>query len=320
MHKVARYDADRAIDSLETERISQDAADQRAGRAGRAWPWSRASGCGTGRDRLRAHREPEIHRVELSGPVLDIIAWGGDPRSLDWFEPPSPDRVEAALALLDRLGAVSAGTLTDLGRRMQRLPLNPRVSAILLAAGGAREAALACALLSERLVQRSPSVLRPTTTSDVLSAMERERELPPHIVRTAAALQSLVPASRPDPIPEPEFRRALLAGYPDRVARRRAAGSPRVLLASGHGAVVGSESGVREGEFLVALDVTAGRRGEGSEARIRMASLVDREWLAPTETRLEHAFDAESGTGPGRLSRLLRRNRPRGARVTTPTG
>ena len=295
LQKVARFDADRAIDSLETERISQDAADQRAGRAGRLGPgvvirlWNRA-------DRLRAHREPEIHRVELSGPVLDIIAWGGDPRSLDWFEPPSPDRVEAALALLDRLGAVSAGTLTDLGRRMQRLPLNPRVSAILLAAGGAREAALACALLSERLVQRSPSVLRPTTTSDVLSAMERERELPPHIVRTAAALQSLVPASRPDPIPEPEFRRALLAGYPDRVARRRAAGSPRVLLASGHGAVVGSESGVREGEFLVALDVTAGRRGEGSEARIRMASLVDREWLAPTETRLEHAFDAESGT------------------------
>ena len=35
LHKVARYDADRAIDSLTTERIPQDAADQRAGRAGR---------------------------------------------------------------------------------------------------------------------------------------------------------------------------------------------------------------------------------------------------------------------------------------------
>ena len=48
------------------------------------------------------------------------------------------------------------------------------------------------------------------------------------------------------PLDEAQFRRALLAGYPDRVGRRRAPGSPRVLLASGHGAVVGPESGVRE--------------------------------------------------------------------------
>ena len=78
LHKVARYDPDRAVDSLETERISQDAADQRAGRAARLGPgivirlWHRA-------DRLRAHREPEIQRVDLSGTVLDILAWGGDP-------------------------------------------------------------------------------------------------------------------------------------------------------------------------------------------------------------------------------------------------
>ena len=39
---------------------------------------------------------------------------------------------------------------------------------------------------------------------------------------------------------ERTFRRALLAGYPDRVARRRAPGSPKALLASGHGAYVGA--------------------------------------------------------------------------------
>jgi ATP-dependent helicase HrpB len=295
LQKVARFDADRAVDSLETERITQDAADQRAGRAGRLGPglvvrlWDRS-------DRLRPHREPEIHRVDLSGTVLDVLAWGGDPRSFEWFEPPSPERIDAALSLLARLGAATSGKLTDLGRRMQRLPLNPRVSAILLAADGAREAALACALLSERHFQPSLPGHRPTTSSDLLSAVEREGELPPHIVRTAAALQSLVPGARRGPIREAELRRALLAGYPDRVARRRSAGSPRVLLSSGHGAVVGTESGVRDGEFLVALDVTAGRRGEGSEARIRMASLVDREWLTPTETRLEHWLDAGSGT------------------------
>ena len=71
--------------------------------------------------------------------------------------------------------------------------------------------------------------------------------------------------------------------------------SPRVLLASGHGAVVDAQSGVRDGDFLVALDVTAGRRGEGSEARVRMASLVDRDWLSPTHTAFEHWIDESSG-------------------------
>src|SRR5207247_3616280 len=71
LHKVARYDGDRGIDSLETERITADAADQRAGRAGRIAPgvvrrlWD-------ARDRLRPHRAPEIHRVDLAGTVLDV--------------------------------------------------------------------------------------------------------------------------------------------------------------------------------------------------------------------------------------------------------
>ena len=308
LHKVARYDPDRAVDSLETERISQDSADQRAGRAGRVGPgvairlWHPS-------DRLRAHREPEIQRVDLSGTVLDILGWGGDPRAFEWFETPARDRVDAAFELLyrlgatcaGRLGAASAGRLTEAGRRMQRIPLNPRLSAILLAAEGAREAALACALLSERHYQSVPPGQRPTTTSDLLSAVEREGDLPQHVLRTARTLQSHVQATEGTDttarrsIGETQFRRALLAGYPDRVGRRREAGSPRVLLASGHGAVVGPESGVRDGEFLVALDAVAGIPGEGAEARIRMASAVERSWLMPTHTRVEHAFDPDAG-------------------------
>jgi len=294
LHKVARYDPDRAIDSLETERISSDAANQRAGRAARLAPgvairlWHQA-------DRLRPHREPEIQRIDLSATLLDILAWGGDPRTFEWFEAPSADRVSAAFDLLDRLGAIADHRLTDLGYRIQRLPVSPRFSAILLAAGGARAAALACALLSERHYQpdRGP---QPTTTSDLLSAVERERELPAHVLRTAQQLQSLVEDGARRKLDEPGFRRAVLAGYPDRVARRRERGSPRVLLASGHGAVVGPESGVRDGEFIVALDVTAARTGEIAEARIRMASVVERSWLSPTHSRLEHTLDPSSGT------------------------
>ena len=55
---------------------------------------------------------------------------------------------------------------------------------------------------------------------------------------------------------EPDFLRAILSGYPDRVAQRREPGSPNVLLASGTGATMAPESGVRDGEFLVALDIS----------------------------------------------------------------
>jgi len=308
LQKVARYDANRAVDSLDTERVSQDSADQRAGRAGRLGPglairlWSRT-------DRLRPHREPDVARIDLAGTVLEILGWGGDPRSFEWFEAPPADRVSAALALLERLGAVDAsGRLTMPGRRMQRLPVSPRLSAILLAANGSREAALACAVLSERQYRPPSPAVRATTSSDLSSAIDHERDLPRHVVRAADAFERLLRSGTgqrsvdKDAPGETDLRRALLAGYPDRVARRRSAGSPRVLLASGHGASIGPESGVRDAEFLLALDVTAGRRGDLSEAQIRMASAIDRAWLSPTHTRVEHTID------PGGVVRAVSRD------------
>jgi len=286
LHKVARYDSDRAVDSLETERISQDSADQRAGRAGRLGPgmairlWDRA-------DRLRPYREPEIQRVDLSSTVLDVLGWGGDPRSFEWFEPPLPDRLDAAFDLLERLGAIdAAGRLTALGRTMQRVPVTPRLSAILIAAKGARQAALACAVLSERHL---------TPSTDLVSVVDRERDLPRHVVNAANVLQSLTQAKRDSSIGDADLRRALLAGYPDRVARRRSTGSPRMLLTSGHGATLGSDAGARDAEFVVALDVTAGKRGDLSEAQIRMATAIEREWLTATDTRVEHVLDEATG-------------------------
>jgi ATP-dependent helicase HrpB len=148
--KVARYDAERGIDSLTTERVTLDSADQRAGRAGRLGPgivlrlWD-------SRDRLRPHREAEIARVDLAGPILDLLAWGADPRSFDWFEAPSADRVEAALRLLQRLDAVDAGwRITALGRQLARMPLHPRLARILVDGRAAPEVAAVCASLSER--------------------------------------------------------------------------------------------------------------------------------------------------------------------------
>jgi len=297
LHKVARYDADRGIDSLDVERITTDAADQRAGRAGRTAPgivrrlWD-------ARDRLRPHREPEILRIDLSSTVLDVIAWGGDPRRFEWFDRPSEDAIDAAMTLLSRLDAIHGDKLTETGRAMQRLPLHPRLARMLVAADGARQMAQACALLSERhlLPARTAS-----TASDLLSAVDQWSSVPPHVQRVAREIEAIASSSpksrapRPELISETNFRRAVLAGYPDRIAQRREPQSPKVRLASGAGAVIAPQSGVTGGEFMVALDVQASTRPNDADARVRLASLVDREWLLPTGVDVVYRFDETRG-------------------------
>ncbi len=164
-HKVLRYDASRGLDRLELERIP-------------------------------AHREPEIERVDLAGPLLDVLAWGGDPLAFEWFEAPPAARLEAASALLERLGAAAGRRLTPEGEAMHRLPLHPRLSRVLLRAGGGPRAAAVCAVLGEGW-RPSTSGDAPTTDSDVLSAADRLHEAPPSVKAAARELSSRGAPSRP---------------------------------------------------------------------------------------------------------------------------
>ena len=139
-----------------------------------------------------------------------------------------------------------------------------------MSAKGAWPVVQACALLAERhyLPARSH-----TTTSDLLSAIDAWDAADHHVKQAARDIRRTIDRSFMASVAamnEADFRRAILAGYPDRVARRRDAASARVKLASGAGAVLGRESGVVDGEFLVAIDVQAGetsaavvRRSEG---------------------------------------------------------
>jgi ATP-dependent helicase HrpB len=294
-HKVARYDPARAIDSLDLERISQDSADQRAGRAGRTAPGT-AIRLWDSRDRLRVHREAEIARVDLSATVLDVIAWGGEPRTFEWFDAPAPHAIDSALELLHRLNAIGAdGRLTAGGRAMQRMPLAPRLSRILLAAHGAPVAARACALLAER----SATVPRHQATScDLLAAVEHPRDLPPHVVAVARDLEAsakrALGGSMRASISDEDFRRAVLAGYPDRVARRRSLKGDSLLLASGSGARLARESGVINAEFLVAVEMR-GEVGPAAEPLVRVATAIDKDWLDATADEVVHVFDEEAG-------------------------
>jgi len=287
LQKVLRFDPETAVDHLVLEQISLDSADQRAGRAGRTGP-GRATRLWDERMILRPHREPEVRRVDLASPVLDIIAWGGDPRTFEWFERPPEQRIESAIELLKRLGALDARS----AERLRSIPLHPRLARVLLDAG--TNAVRVCALLSEDV--------RNIGSGDALALADSPRldfaarELTRYADRGAGASPAVPPPPRrhrpgaggtageaPAPLDTSAVRRALLAGYPDRVAMRREPGSLRLLLSSGTGAVLAKESGMHGGEFLVALDVSG-----GSEALVRIASVVEREWLAPTHEDVIH--------------------------------
>ena len=309
LHKVARYNGERGVDSLTLERITTDSADQRAGRAARLGPgtvrrlWDQ-------RDRLRPHREPEVQRIDLAQPVLSILGWGGDPRTFEWFERPTDDRLAVALALLERLGLVTDGHATESAQVFRRLPLHPRLARILIDGRGSFEAAAACAWLSEPGRTEGG---HQTTSCDLLPILDAWSRMPFHLKRVAENLErsagAVLGSRKVGHLDETAFRQAVLAGYPDRVARRRA-GNPtkglpplntdKVTLATGHGAVMGRESGVRDGEWLVALDVAATVRLKPdatvpTEATVRSACRIEAEWLVPTRRETVHRIDADTG-------------------------
>jgi ATP-dependent helicase HrpB len=92
-----------------------------------------------------------------------------------------------------------------------------------------------------------------------------------------------------------EIRHALFTGYADRLAKRRAGARDRFVLATGHGATLARDVDVGGAEYLVALDVIGGGRAGVSEATIRAASAVGREWIEPTSIDVEHRLDPGSG-------------------------
>ena len=249
LHKTLRYDTDTAIDHLVTEMISADSADQRAGRAGRTGP-GRATRLWDERMMLRPQREAEVRRIDLTSPILDVIAWGGDPKTFEWFERPAETRIDAALELLRRLGAIEGGKLTATGAKMRELALHPRLARMVIAAGGSRDAIELAVEISEGGVR-----------ADVVR--EIESRAPDTEDRGAVPLE-----------------RAALAAYPDRVAMRREPNAPRLLLSSGTGATLAREIEHTPGDFFVVLDI----RGEYAHRVMR----IEREWLAPDREEVVH--------------------------------
>jgi ATP-dependent RNA helicase HrpB len=312
-----RFDPATGLDRLELGKVSRASADQRAGRAGRQapgiclrlWPaWEHPA--------LPERETPEIARVDLAGPALQLLAWGEpDLAAFDWLEPPDPSALAAATLLLRQLGAVDDHGVTAAGRTMARLPVHPRLARLLVEGhrlGRAAEAALLAALLSERdpfprgVRGAGPRRASRSDLLDRLDALEAfERRKAPEADLNAGAARFVLRArdqlrdlARRElgggegggPGDEPLLR-SLLAAYPDRVARRREPRSPRGVMVGGRGVRLAEESAVLEAPLFLCVDLDAGRSGPLSEALARKASAVEPKWLSGLRTAVELEFD-----------------------------
>lgn len=315
--RVARWDPQRGINTLLIENISQAAAEQRAGRAGRTAPgrcvrlWSK-----TDQENRSVRETPEVRRVELSEPVLALKAGGiHDLDTFPWFDRPEPRALRRALTLLTDLGALDAEEkITDTGRRMAAFPLHPRYARMMLAADEYRcvsAVAIIAALvqgrdilllLSNKRDAEEREDLLGETDSDffhrlTLFGMARKQDfdfgfckrwgIHAQAARFAARLaeqflriarvQGLDDTVRPL---DPEaVRKCLLIGFSDQLALRLDRGTLRCALVHGRKGELRRQSAVRDARLLVAAEVDeVETRGEVT-VFLGLATAVEEEWL-----------------------------------------
>jgi ATP-dependent helicase HrpB len=325
--RVASHAPWSGLSKLVVARVSRASAIQRAGRAGRTRPGRclRLYTKGDFENRPE-HDAPEILRVDLAQLTLDLGAANvGD---IAWLDAPPARALDAARTLLGRLGAFDAsGNVTELGRSMARFGVHPRQARIVLEGvkrGVADAACTAAALLAERDIRVAARTRvggprgatgAATERSDVVAMLDAFRE-----ARDSRFSQSSMRAAGLDPgatlavergrdalariakrerggdeayDDEAALLMCVLAGYPDRVARRVRART--LALGGGGSADLADSSAVRDAPWLVAVDAEEPRAG--GRTLVRIASEIEPDWLLEmfdVRVSIEVSWDAQA--------------------------
>lgn len=251
----ASYQARSGISRLETIAISQAAATQRAGRAGRL-----AAGYCYRLDsveqwqRRPAFEPAEIALADLTALRLEVAVWGCQPADLQWLTPPNAANLAAATTLLQQLQVLDPQEqLTAYGRTLYQFGTDIRLASMLQHARALETAhpgvlwlaVLLAALLEEgRLAQ-----------DDLYQQLQRLQSRHSSYSRQYQQAQQL--AKRLNCLPVSSLPLAwvpvlLLRAYPDRLAQRRGQG---YLLANGAGAALMAEHPLQQQHYLVAVTI-----------------------------------------------------------------
>jgi ATP-dependent helicase HrpB len=294
-----------------------------------------------------AQEKPEVQRLDLAESLLTLYGTELVPTTESWLSAPPAAMLESAQKLLERLGLVEGQRLSVLGRRALALPLHPRLASVVLEGqrlGISDTTCLAAALLAERDIRlnatapsRDSALLGCDCDVDQLIELYRMaeaerfsaqslRRLSLHQSRVASVRSSYQQIRRAleDPRQTPRasaaagrsaepaqgqraLSLALLAGFPDRVARRQKPGGRELILATGHVAQLAEESVAQGANLLLAVEAEdrsqaplllprGTKQAPRHGIRVRLAAPLEAEWLldfaaAGISEKEEYAWD-----------------------------
>lgn len=314
--RSSSFDPRRGMSGLVTTSVSQAAADQRRGRAGRQqsgvcyrlWTQNEQS-------LLPKYAQPEILTADLTQFALELAQWGDfHGTHLKFIDPPPVKHLQQAHSLLKNLGAVNEkGKLTNHGKMLTRFGIHPRLSHMLVRGNELGYASLACdvaALLGERDVMRGRNVDDIDLHSRyhaVKAGNVEDRFLLQRIREQSSRLKKLLETETSHPKVNNEESNALgillALAYPERVAKRREGSGDKYQLSGNTIAVLPKNSALSREEFLAIGDVD----GMGSEVKIFLASAITKDeifkiFTDQIETKDEIYWDEEQ---EGVLSRRV---------------
>lgn len=275
--RKARFHSRHGVMKLETVAISQAAATQRAGRAGRLEPglcvrldtealWQRKAN----------FTPPDICEAELTGLRLDCAGWGAQVDALFWLDSPPAANLQMAEGLLQQLGALNETCkITAHGKAMLALGTDPRLAAMLCSASqleqaGEQGAVWLAALMAVALEQardRSP------LWSQLQSIQQQKNSM---LHQQAEAWRQQLAGKKVVSSSHDLFIRLLCRAYPDRLAVKRGKG---YLLANGAGALLPSEHALQSAPFLMI-----------SQLQLTVHGLMIRQAESLSLTQIENAF------------------------------
>jgi ATP-dependent helicase HrpB len=313
--RINRYDSGRGFNTLYIESISSDAAQQRAGRAGREASgicvrlWSQMQ-----QDSKPVCTPPEILRIDLSEVLLTIKMLSyADALKFPWFTAPSAASIETAEELLKLLGAVNTnGKLSSTGMQMSSLPMHPRLSRLLLSAASLDALSIAtftAAVLNERpMLQGKPDFPDEAYQAPVISDFYayyllfekvRNQSFSPQACTRFAINHSAVKAiertqsyflqqcqkynliMNSDGNSIEGFAESLLLAYPDRLLSRRDTSTLICTMRYNRRGELDRDTIVRKAKLCIAADIHETRHTAGQQLKpvFSMISEVRPEWL-----------------------------------------
>lgn len=273
------YDQQSELSHLTTVQISMDMANQRSGRAGRVAPgvcyrlWSTAT-----EHRMEECRTPEISEANLSPMLLDITAWGeGSANDLTWLTAPPKANLAMAQDTLMMLGAIDdGGVITELGRRMAKMPCNPRIAKMLLSAEDDSLKSLASDIAA--LLEAKDPMAEALADADINTRIENLRRIRTQksvprqweqIIREAAQYRRILGCKEDNGMSVSYSAGRLIANaFPERIGSAHRDGCGRFILASGDNAFVDKDDSISAYEWIAVASVNAQRGG----GRIFLAS------------------------------------------------